>query len=380
MSELRQKSVTYPPEYATNIGGHPGEDCNYAYDPRCIKSGGEKMIGVNTPRFFARMKAGELIPYTAFTQYSWDFRALPGTYRYVGLNGTPGWQICGSFYASVPEEPTLDDLLDLIPHSKIDLDEEGILQAAAANAVSGTHDTLTFLAEIRDLKRMWINVMHRLRSIAKNDWSLWGELLDAPNTWLQYQFGIRPLLSDIENIRKALANIGDEVTRVSNSATKSQIVSETKKTLQPGTYFDWTLTENVVVSASARGSFAADFRPSKFQFDVITTGWEIIPFSFVIDYFFSVGDALSVASSSLKMGARTAAIGHRYEVEITRRGDISDWHTCQPGAQYAWETQQNFEVVLRKPTSVALLPQELINITDTRFVNLVALLYQQLRR
>lgn len=128
---------------------------------------------------------------------------------------------------------------------------------------------------------------------------------DLANEWLQYKFGVLPLLSDIEDGSKALADISANrrlQTRITGSAKNSWVTSRSagsgginttvmdywevsEYSLQYKYYGSmWLDTGSPTHIISALGFSPANWLP---------TAWELIPYSFIIDYFTNIGDLLN---------------------------------------------------------------------------------------
>jgi hypothetical protein len=134
----------------------------------------------------------------------------------------------------------------------------------------------------------------------------------ASQTWLENAFGWVPLLHDIEDARKAYNKLFDvdRVVKVSVGGQESQLGSS-------GTYSDtigalpllyhlvneiltgtYTVRYRGAVVAQAGSTSAArlqqfGFTPSEF----IPTAWELLPWSFLVDYFANIGDLLNAATT-----------------------------------------------------------------------------------
>lgn len=127
------------------------------------------------------------------------------------------------------------------------------------------------------------------------------------SNWLELQYGWKPLLNDIYGSMKSLANlqVGSErfVQRVTQSATSEYSRRET--------YGSWDIqnTNAVgtrIIRTSTRCKFVLRFRiSSPLKTFLAQTGftnpvnlaWEILPFSFVADWFLPIGPYLETLSS-----------------------------------------------------------------------------------
>jgi hypothetical protein len=136
----------------------------------------------------------------------------------------------------------------------------------------------------------------------------------AHGLWLEYSFGWLPLMNDIASAKKALQNLFErETTReVSGSAQDSYLLSTSSSNggYVAGLYLQGTFTDvkreqitvrykgackihTVTTSTDKLALFG--FQPSEF----LPTVWELLPWSFLIDYFVSIGDYLDARGAVL---------------------------------------------------------------------------------
>jgi len=150
------------------------------------------------------------------------------------------------------------------------------------------------IAEYRQTASMVTSLGRQLikayRSLRKGKFSALRRQLstfDPASAWLLTQFGIIPLLNDIDS---SLTRLNDKLEggvyrRVSISAKSS------RNTITS----DWDrvqIRSNSTLRARAYIRIGAD--PPNFTLgNPVELGWELVPFSFVVDYFFSIGDYLS---------------------------------------------------------------------------------------
>lgn len=139
-------------------------------------------------------------------------------------------------------------------------------------------------------------------------------------TWLEYQFGWAPLVSDIASAAEAVGRFADREEREYVSASSNSKGTPTitfKDSQMSGLFIDTevhTFSDSTVkyygavkinVSTFA-GSWAEE---AGFRFrDFVPALWEWIPYSFLVDYFSNAGDVIEAACfprSNLAWCART---------------------------------------------------------------------------
>lgn len=123
--------------------------------------------------------------------------------------------------------------------------------------------------------------------------------------WLEFSFGLKPLLNDVKSGAEALGKLGTNfrMFRASALAEAPDVVDSSTNLngwASVKTYQGWT----DVTTSTARGTGAFRTKPSIFcqadlnvlgvsWGDALLTGYELIPYSFLVDYFTSVGDCLN---------------------------------------------------------------------------------------
>lgn len=153
-------------------------------------------------------------------------------------------------------------------------------------------DQRGILTRIRAQRRLGSILLHK-RKIAEN-------LADA---WLELQFGWRPFLSDVRGALKALDvyTTGQSVsTRRITAVEDTKVVADETGSID-GESFALVLTHSQAaehVSVIYRGALRVEARhpgsldPKLLGFspkDFLPTAWELIPYSFLVDYFSNIG-------------------------------------------------------------------------------------------
>lgn len=145
----------------------------------------------------------------------------------------------------------------------------------------------------------------------------WAQIVAS--TWLEYAFGLAPLISDTRKAAEALARFRDdrdlEFLQRSKVVARGQSVKSTQSTSVGALGSTWiyslnqtryTTTYKVQYVAGLSHTLLANygsnerliqllgFRPQ----DWIPAAWEVVPWSWLVDYFTNVGDILQASATS----------------------------------------------------------------------------------
>jgi hypothetical protein len=155
------------------------------------------------------------------------------------------------------------------------------------------------------------SMVQRLKARSVSDWRR-----AASDLWLEYAFGWKPLMSDIKAGYEAFSKSADEPLPQSVAVTYRFNRTEPKALVDSLAVIGTSaMTSQVFISSeleyscSLKAGFSYTVSNSaanqQFRFgasvpDLVATGWELLPWSFLIDYFVNIGsvlDAYTVASA-----------------------------------------------------------------------------------
>lgn len=191
-----------------------------------------------------------------------------------------------------------------------------VLDSELGIVIAELGETLKMLKIAVDRVRAGLKVFKRGRftDIKKEYERLSGKSWDTPNLgnlWLEFRYGWTPFFHDVESLLRDFNKIGKKVAALSRvSAGHQETVSVLNRVdLSPG--YGFIVDLNVTMEARHRmgyfvlecdgfakytgGSMELITDPKVFVssiFNPASTGWDLIPYSFVVDWFVSIGEYL----------------------------------------------------------------------------------------
>lgn len=365
---------------------------------------------IRTPGFQALRRSGALLPDNAFSFYLKRWGNVGEEFHFEQDARSPSNRLLWSLDVSKPFWAKSDD--PGIELSEFDLDSRLIDRARASDfslpvtLVEG-RQTVRMIAEtartlassIYDLRRGdLVGAMRHLRGQPTRAQTRrfnrrYGvnPASTASSYWLQLQYGWKPLLNDAKNIAEALAEAvlrnGDSMTSTV-TATSRLHSSRTwnNHTIGVSPYSQGRLTADVSITRKGKWRFrpnSADL-PGLFgltnPFEVV---WEIVPFSFVADWFLPIGNYLSTLDAPLRFSHVGGSKGYRKRTVWTTEPQSASFFAGNWTAYASGQTAEIGEVVVTR-TPIVSIPSP--RLADMRFeprmgsvqaTSAIALLWQQ---
>lgn len=232
----------------------------------------EEMYGQDTPLFNKKKREGILLPITEFSQTREDWIAT-----------SISWDISTSTHTSYRAKTGSCQIHDARGVGGLIATDnsEALKTQAVAKLYASGFDAGTFLAEIQQLIKMFRTFAFSLSKFVQKY-----DPKKLTSTYLEVRYGIRPLLYDMVAISKVIQEMSAGPRKV-NRAQQGKTTSATEVIpLRFGSIaFDCraetTLNERVVAFSRVA--------PPSVLIDPAITGWEVLRFSFILDWFFDVG-------------------------------------------------------------------------------------------
>jgi len=366
--------------------------------------------GKNPPGWRERQARGELIPYTARSVVKRGFENYPGTMH-------PNW--CGWVSGTYNQHETGVPLsLYQISWTTIDtkpsIDSDALLQEAWAKARSGASQVLVDLAERRETYELLKNAHSRFKdrlafvgrraakSVRQRKWktkygatpaqAAWSTLSDA---WMESRYGWGPLVYSMRDVAKAMEWMREpksviHTERVSKSAeitgSGSNSAWPSYQRLQNGAFpaMGITVYHKRVLTARASVAYQVSAHSLKaFDTNPLMVGWELVPLSFVVDWFLNVPDILQAHWPSFAISASTACVSEKdIEMVVLEHGDIT-WNPASGNPYMRLTSRPRFtgykESYIRTPrTDIPLVLSYQPHITWKRMADATVLLDKML--
>lgn len=158
----------------------------------------------------------------------------------------------------------------------------------------------------------------------------------ATNEWLKYQYGWKPLMSDIWALHLSLKKQAEAPTNKSFYARVNVSQSETASTPAP-----WTAGAMMAavgtIKAGAICRIDVDITMPTIHYlnslgllNPLSLGWELIPFSFVIDWFLPIGQALSALTADLGLRFKSGSVTRYSRSEVLYRWTVQKYVSGTP--------------------------------------------------
>lgn len=184
---------------------------------------------------------------------------------------------------------------------------QSMLQAARARAAVSYMDLLTSSSELGKTVSMIVGFKRRVREMVDSLVKAWvakgrsrkfrslkAALEDLSSFWLEYRYGWRILWYEYNSLVDVVNATLEGTYRKSFRET---LLLPTDEKVTVTNRDGFTIRRTVVTTGTARaGVTAGATLNNRFALDPLTTAWELLPLSFVLDWFWNIGDALTANS------------------------------------------------------------------------------------
>jgi hypothetical protein len=335
---------TYPKSFTNQSTGYSASMHASVAFPRKYFSWTDSTSGDENPRYQSQIKEGS----NASTNFIGSkTEVLSQSEHDFSCRFGPPWNDTESFKGFVLSPSVTPGTPNF---TSADAAALGQFYSSARDAISSMKG-MTFLGEIAEVIHM---IKHPGESLFKGVGSYLDQLKKTnprlplrsrrkilSDTYLEYAFGWAPLVNDIKDAVKALTKLGAKKEFIRVSGHGSSVVQMENSTL-PGSMIGslsptveslvTTGESSVRYYGAVKGTASvprttAVLNQFGFKLDeFIPTAWELLPWSFLIDYFTNIGDIVSATSfvnAQLAWCSKTT----RYEV-VRNYNSVFDSKKC----------------------------------------------------
>lgn len=324
--------------------------------------------GAEIPGFHRLRRQGVLIPHTAFSQFETetDGGSFDMTITNSACTCNPRFDQHGPWgHFTISEE-------EMVPPTELLGSSANAMNELAARILGNGFDVATWAAEFPKSLELFSGVGKRLLRLMKGrPQALAGKGWEDP--WLEWRYGWRLLYYDALNFRKTWNYAASKKKRVGARLTYgggSSVITDHH--LSPDTwgvgYEDTTTEWNV----SQRASLLADFRPRVIRINPVLTAWELIPHSFIADWFLPIGNYISALEFLTYNASHTGSVGLKVEKTITKIAGISSFKTGYGGSR-SGHTSAHATLEVRTPASPGSFPDLQVNLDVHKVRDIFAL-------
>lgn len=203
------------------------------------------------------------------------------------------------FVPSSINEEIIRDFMIQFSESIPNFDEESmprfdrLTQKAADSLPAVDTNLLEAIAGLKDLKKLAL----QLKNLPK-----WVNAKKASGDYLAVQYGAIPLVDDVNKVIKAFSDVGPTINNIGLIPLNATGTFETSWDYlgKPSSSVVIRRAHLYVQPASRLGSLSNKLR-NVGLFPTMENLWDLVPFSFAIDWFADVGDFLSVLDSNQQL-------------------------------------------------------------------------------
>jgi hypothetical protein len=302
--------------------------------------------------FKSRQAAGEVFnnPFTSIK--STEIHSPPSKFTYAWWKYVNGKKNGNEWYASraASEDLTYVALDPSEYSSMLESVHDKANTMAYANRSMVVEAVSMVLAEGKKTVQGMADILFRICKIAlaakKLDWKyLRNEISpsELANRYMELRYAIRPLVIDAENTVKAYNTTLGKMRKTARGGSDDRVVISDEIQTDKG-YMRFTQNRTSAYIVEARAGILCDVDATRLNVwgidQIIETGWEIVPFSFILGWFIDVSNVIS--SWTPKAGVDELASWCTTKETLVQSSVMSDVRCNRTAAEIAQMAKAEF--------------------------------------
>jgi hypothetical protein len=255
-------------------------------------------------------------------------------------------------------DPSLGDGVVPLPPNYAWLQNK-LLVEAHNQALEPDFDTPLFLAELGETLSMLRNPLKAIKKFVKRKKSVKSLLEMTSSQWLQYRYGILPLLGDLDDACQAVTRSAHRYANVLRKSSAYDILPVSTTTVSDNrtlsNYVKFlgkvTVKDDITVTCSRYYLWSENVYTKLYGQNVSLASalglvWELIPYSFVVDWFLGVGDYVATFRNDPRIVHKgyTATVKRTYSktwvpTHVSYTGKTS-WKSIPSPGYYTWQIER----------------------------------------
>jgi len=308
---------------------------------------GANVYGENTVGYWRAKKNGELLPFTTW------YQSEAQEFEYTAGDIYTQWVSAPHIRADVPGALFPNELATSYEPPAPNTDGvEYMLQSAASDIYAEGWDALTFAVELPKTGKMIENFGKKAYNLARG--LSRKRVLDM---WLEGRYGWRTLAYDVRDIHHAMTEMEQRRDIYTERKGFKRPISDSSYVVHTDDNFTYHVHSSLTAEQSVRGSIAAKFDAARIRTNVIETAWELVPFSFVLDWVYDVGTAIRAASLGIMAEKYYAAVGFKQTYTFHQYVQFISNSANRTAGRASGSRTWTGEVTSRIPTTLSYKPQ-----------------------
>jgi len=229
---------------------------------------------------------------------------------YIGSTG-PSGEPSETFVTITPKGISWLDLDELLYNKALDrLNDQSRGSLDLSVDIAEGHQTLKMF-------RVTDQVLDLTRTFTRK----WGALKAPASAWLQYTYGIKPLCSTIHGLAEESLRYNLNRSKLVKGRATEEVEIDRVHIICPDQTIDIKATGALKASCTIGvDMLTQDFDISRFtSLNPISIAWELMPYSFVVDWFLNVGGYLRQLETAMLYASRFRS-GYRTKLAAGRIG------------------------------------------------------------